>query len=220
MAIENEEIRTKYLILCEGKDAQLFMIWYLNSDTLSYDSRFSSDIQAMCFNGIDDLSNYIATLKNMEGFLDVTRIMVLRDAETSIEKAINSVKKAFRDNDLPIPADCNQWIFSDSLGTAFTLFPTCCQNLATGTLEDLCWNILADERALEYRSDVQDFIEQINRKYDSITTHIHKGRLHTYFSIKDNLVSLKVGEAARAGAFDWNSVRLQPLRNLIEEGFN
>ena len=207
MAIENDKIKTKYLILCEGKDAQLFMIHYLNSDILKYDYRYSKDIQVMNFKGINELSSYIAALKNMDGYL-------------GIEKATNSVKKAFHDNDLPIPADCNEWHFSDNLGTAFTLFPTCCQNLTTGALEDLCWEILSDERADDYRSDVQAFIEQINQKYGSITTHVHKGRLHTYFSVKDNLVSLKIGEAARAGAFDWNHERLQPLRELIEEGFN
>ena len=220
MAIINDKIEKKYLILCEGKDAQLFVIRYINSDILEYDCRFRKDIQVMDFKGINDLSSYIAVLKNIDGYLDVTRILVLRDAETSIEKAINSVKKAFRDNDLPIPKDCNQWYFGNNLGTAFTLFPACCKNVTTGALEDLCWEILLDERADDYRSDVQAFIEQINQKYGSITTHVHKGRLHTYFSVKDNLVSLKVGEAARAGAFDWNHEHLQSLRKLIEEGLN
>ena len=219
MAYENEKIKTKYLILCEGKDARNFMIQYLNSDELSVDNRFRTDVQALNFGGIEMLSSYIATVKNMDGYQDVTRIMVLRDAETNADGAVDSVKNSFRKNGLVVPELCNQWNFSDTPGTAFSLFPACCENITNGTLEDLCWDILADERAIDYRSDVQGFIEQINRKYGSITTHIHKGRLHTYFSIKDNLVSLKVGEAASAGAFDWNSVRLQPLRKLIEDGF-
>ena len=82
MAIENDKIKTKYLILCEGKDAQLFMIHYLNSDILKYDYRYSKDIQVMNFKGINELSSYIAALKNMDGYLDVTRIMVLRDRKS------------------------------------------------------------------------------------------------------------------------------------------
>lgn len=221
MAIENERIRTKYLILCEGKDAQNFMIQYLNSDVLSVDNRFSDDVQVMDFGGIKMLSSYIATLKNMDGYQDVTRIMVLRDAETNAEGAVDSVTNSFLKNGLVVPERCNQWNFSDTPGTAFSLFPACCVDLTNGTLEDLCWDILADERAEECRKDVQAFIGEMKNKYsDSILTFEHKCRLHTYFSVKDDFVSLKIGEAAKAKAFNWNHERLLPLRKLIEEGFN
>lgn len=174
MAIENERIRTKYLILCEGKDAQNFMIQYLNSDVLSVDNRFSDDVQVMDFGGIKMLSSYIATLKNMDGYQDVTRIMVLRDAETNAEGAVDSVTNSFLKNGLVVPERCNQWNFSDTPGTAFSLFPACCVDLTNGTLEDLCWDILADERAEECRKDVQAFIGEMKNKYsDSILTFEH-----------------------------------------------
>lgn len=221
MAIENKRILTKYLILCEGIDARNFMINYLNSDELSDDNRFSTDVQVMDFGGIKMLSSYIATLKNMDGYQDVTRIMVLRDAETNAEGAIASVQSALRINGLPVPANCNQWHFNDTLGIAFALFPSCSENLVNGALEDLCWDILADNNAQQYRKDVLAFIEQMKHKYNNdIVTYEHKCRLHTYFSVKDDFVSLKIGEAAKAKAFNWNHKHLSPLRKLIEEGFN
>ena len=44
-----------------------------------------------------------------------------------------------------------------------------------------------------------------------------KTRLHTYFSITDNYVSLKIGEAAKAGAFNWESPKLSPLKSFLYE---
>ena len=219
MVKRQDKIDRKYIVLCEGIDAVNFLIQYLNSDVLIADSRFNKDIQVLNFGGIRQLYRYIKNLKKMDNFMDVKRILVLRDAETDINSAVDSVQSALRNNDLPVPDRCNQWKLGESLGTAFTLFPNCSGDMVEGTLEDLCWNILADKRAAEYRIDVQAFIEEIDNKYDSIKTFKHKSRLHAYFSAKDDFVSLKIGEAAKAKAFDWAHERLRSLRNLIEEGF-
>ncbi|WP_406042932.1 hypothetical protein [Succinimonas sp.] len=53
----------------------------------------------------------------------------------------------------------------------------------------------------------------------AISAHEHKSKLHSFFSVNENLISLKIGEASRAGAFDWNSNYLQPLKDIIEQGF-
>lgn len=220
MANRQDKIDRKYIILCEGVDAVNFMIQYLNCDELKVDNRFNQDIQVLNFGGIRQLSSYINSLKKMDNYLEVSRLLVLRDAENSVESATDSVRNAFRNNGLAVPDICNQWDFSDMPGTAFTLFPACCKNLTTGALEDLCWEILADEKAAEYRRDVQAFIGKMQHKYNnSIVTFVHKCRLHSFFSIKDDFVSLKIGEAAKAKAFDWSHERLLPLRKLIEEGF-
>lgn len=219
MTRRQESIDRKYLILCEGLDAYNFLVAYLNSDALQYDCRFNTGIQCWNFEGITQLSGHIKRLKRMDHFLEVKSILVIRDAETSVESAEDSIKAALRNNALPVPVCCNQWDNSGEPRIAYTLFPACCEPLRTGALEDLCWDILADDKASEYRKDVQLFLNQINGKYQSIMTHEHKGRLHTYFSVKDELVTLKLGEAAKHKAFDWRHKRLEPLRRLIVQGF-
>lgn len=220
MAIVKNRIVKKYLILCEGLDAANFLIAYLNSDTLMYDNRFRNVVQVMDFKGNEQLSNYISNLKKFDGYTDVASILVLRDSEKNVRSAEDAVKSAFRKNDLPVPSCSNQWERSDMPNTAYTLFPTCDTNLTSGTLEDLCWSILADKNADEYRKDVQTFIKFVNQKYDSLTRFEHKGRLHTYFSVKDDFVTLKIGEAANAGAFDWSHQALEPLKKLIVAGWD
>jgi hypothetical protein len=95
----------------------------------------------------------------------------------------------------------------------------CNSNPTTGALEDLCWNILANDPRHEMRSDVTSFVSCMKEKYHRISAHEHKSKLHAFFSVNDNLISLKIGEASRAGAFDWNSNYLQPLKDIIEQGF-
>ena len=222
MPYEIKRIVKSYIILCEGLDTLNFMVQYLNSKELSKDNRFGNCIQVLNFGGISDLSMYLNNLRNMEGYENVTHILVLRDAETETDRAVRMIRKALNDNSLPIPDECNKWCGEDNdeIKVAFTLLPSCSNKPVEGALEDLCWLILKDENAQEMRHDVQDFVVSIRDKYKSIKSHEHKSRLHTYFSVNENYISLKIGEAATAGAFDWGSENLLPLKELIEAGFN
>ena len=220
MRAEKTKIKLRYIVLCEGRDAYNFICWYLNSDALKFNERFANDIQAIDFEGVEQLEQSIATLKKMENYLDVNRMLIFRDAETDVQKAEHMVQTALRKNDLPVPEHSNEWIGEeDKLKVAYTLLPSCNECPVAGTLEDLCWKILKNGNAPSIRNDVQKFIDRVKSQYGLLSTYEHKGRLHTYFSINDKFVSMKVGEAAKAGAFDWSHPALDPLKNLIAEGF-
>ena len=221
MAYLHNRIVKPFLILCEGKDEENFVISYLNSKSLAYDSRFSNDIQTFDFGGNDDLTVFIGNLMRTEGFETVRHILVLRDAETNAKRAVDMVKSAFRVNGLPVPEQANKWKKeTNATETAFTLLPACSTEPVSGTLEDLCWDILIDKHAGKMRMDVIRFINEIKKNYGTVTTHEHKSRLHTYFSVNEAYVSLKIGEVARAGAFDWDSEKLDGLKGLIGDGFD
>lgn len=221
MARVNNRILKKYVILCEGVDAQNFIIAYLNSDSLAYDKKFSEDIQVFDFGGIADLAGYLKNFRNMENYDSVTSLLAIRDSETDVTSAIDKVRSDFGTNRLPVPEGCNVWKHdADSqLQTAFTLFPTCSNEPKIGALEDLCWKILSDKYQEHQKDDVLEFDDQMNDKYHSIGPHMHKSRLHTLFSVNEDFISLKIGEAAKAGAFDWGSMYLEQLKQVISQGF-
>ena len=213
------KIEKKYLVLCEGVDALYFLIHYLNSEQLKGDPRFADDIQVMDFGGINDLPRFLLTLQGMERFDEVESIAIIRDAETDAKAAVSSIKSALQSAGLPVPPALNQWQKeSDKPQTAFTLFPTCDQNPKTGALEDFCWDLLRDRRD-DLKTEVDEFVARIKTTYGTVTSHQHKSRLHAFFSVNQNLVSLKIGEAAGAGAFDWGKSELLPLKNMLQEGF-
>ncbi len=57
----------------------------------------------------------------------------------------------------------------------------------------------------------------INMQLDQLTDI--KAVCMRCFFVNEKLITLKIGEAARAGAFDWNSCYLEPLRDLSMAGF-
>jgi len=48
----------------------------------------------------------------------------------------------------------------------------------------------------------------------------HKNKLHTYFSLTDDFVGLKIGESAKANAFDFSAKEFESLKTLLEEMLN
>ena len=60
-------------------------------------------------------------------------------------------------------------------------------------------------------------MNDLEKKYDRVFQREFKTKLHTYFSVTDKYVSLKIGEAARAGAFNWSSEKLTPLKRFLLE---
>ena len=87
MSLERKQIVKPFLLLCEGKDAEGFLISYLNSNVLSSDQRFSNEIQVFDFGGNEELTNFLTNLKNMDKYEQVKSLAIIRDAEKDFSKA-------------------------------------------------------------------------------------------------------------------------------------
>jgi hypothetical protein len=98
---------------------------------------------------------------------------------------------------------------SNSLRTGFVLFPSCCSEATNGTLEDLCLDSLASRDSLNILKDIDGLMENYSFK------RMHKNRLHCYLSLTDDYVSLKIGEACNAGAFQIGVPKIQMLKNFL-----
>ena len=217
----NKRIQKEHLILCEGKDAENFLIYYLNSEALKEHPIFSNDFQVIDFGGNDDLPKFLDAINGYPGYDVVSSLLVIRDAERDAEKAKRDVRTAFCKADFPIPECPHEWKEgkkeSKSLKAGFLLFPTCDNNPTEGTLEDLCLHILSEEKGEVILTAIEEFMLSLHEKYGREFPHEFKTKLHTYFSVTDDYVSMKVGQAAKKGAFDWNSPKLEPLKNFLLE---
>lgn len=212
----NNKILKEHLILCEGRDEQEFLIQFLESDTLSFLPGFSNDIQVMDFGGNSELLKHLTILKKMDGFEKIKSLLVVRDAETNAETACKEIQVALQRNDLPVLETPCCWK-GETLRVGFVLFPQCDSTLRNGTLEDLCLSILSDTSADNTLKHIDKFLANLEEYRGKPFSRIFKAKLHTYFSVHNDYVSLKIGEAAKAGAFDWNNVALNPLKNFIQE---
>lgn len=218
MAVRNKiKILKKHLILCEGLDEYNFMIAYLNSSALAFDERYANDIQVFNFGGNEELNHYLLNLKNTEGFLDAASLLIIRDAERNAQQAVQQIQGALQSAELVVPKKPCAWALGKP-AVGFLLFPACSDIVENGTLEDLCLQILKEEQSDIILDDVDKFMESLKENRNREFPHEFKTKLHTYFSVTDDYVTMKIGEAARAGAFDWNNDKLSTLRDFIMEG--
>ena len=217
MPIERKHIRKSYLVLCEGRDAEQFLIEYLNSKALAEDHRFSEEIQVIDFGGNDDLHNFLMNLRNMDGFDRVKNLAIIRDAEKDFTRACKEIRRALEQCCLAGPKNCGTWAETDTgLNIGFMLFPL---NNDAGTLEDLCLRILSETNSSNILSSIDEFLAEMESTYGHCFPRKHKNKLHTYLSSTDKYVTMQLGLASRAGAFDWSNKTLEPLKSFLAAGF-
>ena len=217
-ASEKGKIRDgiNHLILCEGKDEYNFLIQYLNSEALSDQPELSNTVQVEDFGGNDELLTKLLLWSKAPGFENLKTLIVIRDAESNASSSAQKIIHAFKETGLPVPSCPHQFAYSDSLKTGFLLFPECSSTQVCGTLEDLCLSIINESEG-EVLTVVNSFLSSIEEQHIRSFPRRFKAQLHTYLSITDRFVSLKVGEAAKAGAFNWKSPCLSSIKSFLTE---
>lgn len=201
-------IKRPHLILCEGRDAEKYLIWLLGQ--FIKENYIFDEFQAWDFGGISDLKSEIKVLQGTNGFGKIQSLSIIRDAETNWQSAVQSIQAALRECGYAVPAGPAVPAKNiNGITTGFVLFPTCDADPTNGTLEDLCLQTLADEKVVTVLQDIDSALQ----KYTF--TRPHKNRLHAYFSCTDDFVGLKIGEAGKANAFSIIGQPIHALKNFL-----
>lgn len=207
MGHEKLQIKCKKQIFVEGADAKYFFIWALEEYKIE-------DVQVVDFGGIRDLTNFLRTWKKLENFHMIESMLIVRDAEQSADDAMKSICGGLSCNHLPAPQQA--YSFSDGktetgqkIRIGIALLPN--RLASTGTLEDLCLNMVEDAQYLDV---VNDFLARAANLEK--LAHEHKSRVHAYLSVKNKYVGMKIGEAAKAGAWNWGCEDMKEIRSMIE----
>ncbi len=205
-----KKIKENKLLLTEGADAFYFCIW-------AYQAFGAAGIQVLDFGGIDDLSLYLRLLSQLPNFEKVSTLVIIRDAEDNPSGAIKSIKSSLKKIGLPVPAEPFSFK-GDRPRLAYMIFPGFVKNargktsFKPGTLEDLCLAIVQKDRVMEC---VEEYTQCLEDK-GFLIKHLHKLKLHAYLSGKHEFAGLKIGEAAKAGAWDWEHEKLEPFKKIIQ----
>lgn len=206
MAAYNQ-IKKAKLLLTEGRDAKYFFIW-------ACEAFHFTDIQVLDFGGIDKLRGYLQNLPKLPGYEIVETIVVARDAESDPNDAARSIKGSLKNAGLSVPAKA--FSFTDkSPRVAYVIFPGFTsekeETLSDGKLEDLCLSMVENDAVLPC---VDQYIQCLQSIGETVR-HLHKTRLHAYLAGKDDYVGLKIGEAAKAGAWNWDYSGFAPYKQII-----
>lgn len=192
-------------LLVEGVDAKFFCMWARRAYGFE-------NIQVQDFGGINDLDDFLDMIKVLPNYEKVPAILIVRDAETNPEGAIQSIKNSLVKNGFCVPEEPYSYL-SGKPGIEFAILPGIVNSEGKyypGALEDLCMLTVKTDPILEH---VDNFLENIQRKVT--LTHLHKSRLHSYLAVKNKFVGMKIGEAAKAGAWDWNHPELAKLKKAM-----
>lgn len=194
------------ILMVEGIDAYYFCIHACEAYGLEF-------VQVIDFGGITELYTEIEVLKKLPHYEEIPALGILRDAEKDARGAVHSVKSALKRNDLLVPKKPYE-IAVGNPSVGFGLFPGTREHdlYDTGTLEDLC---MASVKKDKNWKCVDDYLACLQK--GETLTHLHKARLHAYLAGKNGMAGMKIGEAAKAGAWDWESVVMQDFRTFLEE---
>jgi hypothetical protein len=210
---KNKRIDKHNLVLCEGEDTTQFIIRYL--EYLRKTEDMFIDFQALDFGGNKELPNFLLDLPNYPDFGIVRSIIIVRDSECSYKDAVKEVQSTLIKFKYPAPSEPNKIEQDDSLRLAFSFFPSLSTADCDGTLEDLYINNLTEDGVEIVINDIRSFLDNLQAKGRKFTW-FHKTILHTYFSVTNNYVSKKIGQATEAGAFNFECDEMGLLKNLMK----
>lgn len=225
---KNKEIKpnTKHLILCEGIDEKFFFMWFLDyfkkKSNPNYDKY--NEIQIEDIGGNSDFVKQLGLWKLISGFENIKTVGIIRDAEKDAADALEKIQRCFEVNEMPQPQDCFKFAKhnDDGLRTVFGILPGTKTEgkWDDGTLEDLCLKILKDSKSSKKLENISEYLDKTQRSFDYEIKHIHKAKLHTYFSTDDKYIGSKIGEAAKYGAFDFESDVLANFKRMFDDMVN
>ena len=199
-----QAIHKRKLLLTEGKDSELFLVWACRT------YRSQEDTQIMDFGGVTELRDFLAQLANQESYDEVETIVIARNAETDSQAATRSVQSAIRSVALPVPPTSFKFAGDGAPRTAFMIYPG--PSYTSGTLENLCLLTVQGDPLLDC---VEDFLTCAEQQGESLPRK-HKNRLHSFLSGKDKYVGSTIGQASYMGAWPSNHEALLPFKEIIE----
>ena len=219
---KKNKIDKPHVILCEGRDAKYFLIWYL-----CFLEKINPVFKKFCvydFGGVNELPQFFKSFSMQSDFRKTVKsVSVIRDGEKDFKGACDSVKEAFKKCQFNMPDRPFYCITNSKEGynikTGFILFPKISSEPQNGALEDLCLQILSksDASALVEKGKalLNELSDEAGMKLDEKFPRKHKNQLSLYFSMTDDFTFCKIGEAAKAGAFDFQHSALTPLKEFL-----
>lgn len=197
-----------HALICEGDDDEGFLLALLK------EKPELSKFWTYSLGGVNQLRNFLRTFPSREGFSTIRSLCIIRDADRNPQAACQSVRDSLQICGFAKPTGPYKWAkdskvdFPD-VATSFILLPSCNEQYENGTLEDLCLRILKKKNSANILACADCALEP----YKDILPELHKNRLHTYFSLTKEFVTLKLSGAAKKKAFDFDS---PPIRSLVD----
>ena len=213
-----DDVTSDTLLLVEGVDDAKFFDAFLRHGLNAH------NVQVARVGDKDSFRPFLTTtLNNAEKFANLRRLGIIRDADTSAEAALTSLRSSLSDAQMPAPERPWGVAQSGDLRVSIALMPDVSSN---GNLEELCIRAIEDP-----------LLECIDNYIDCITSTGHpiadnrlaKARVFAYLApgpvatssarssdtVRRRAPGLRLGDSAEAGVWDWNSPAFAQVRRFL-----
>lgn len=191
-------ISEEVLLLVEGRDEKGFFLELCHRTGVT-------DLQIVIYGGKYNLANFLKTLRLAPGFDSVKYIGLVRDADERSDSAFQSVCSALSSANVPIPSE-PLVLTANTPRVAVMIMPP---SGVAGCLETLLWQIIEAE---EIARCIEDYVGCA--RVPTTGNRQVKAKVHTYLAAQPT-AGLKIGEAAKAGYWDFDHPALGPLKDLV-----
>ncbi len=201
------DVQSGSLLLVEGIDDARFFDAFLKSLSIGH-------VQIASVDGKDNFAPFLKnTLITARGYPNLRRLVLVRDADDNANAAYQSLQSALNGADLPVPSDSFLAWAQGQPSVSVAILP---DGKSPGNLEDLCLqSIEGNHEGMNDLKCVDGYL--LCRNPASIPESKHsKARLHSYLAVADE-PGRRLGEAADAGVWDWNSEALRPLAGFLSQ---
>ena len=195
------QIESAVQLLVEGNDPRNFFEAFIEHLSLA-------NIQIQNFGGIYELRGFMRALVNAPGFQIVQSIGIVRDAETSAERAFQSVQSSLERAELPMP-DSPAERTDTSPAVTVLILPG---DNRQGMLETLLCESFADT---SIDPCIDDFFECVESLLDVSIERSDKARAHAYLTTKPN-PHFSVGVAAKNDYWDLDHSVFSTVRDFLQ----
>ncbi len=197
------DVEGEALLLVEGADDARFFNAFLRQLNLC-------QVQIASVNGVNNFALFLKnTLVTARGYPNLRRLALVRDADSDAQAAYQSLRSALGGAGLPVPPAPFQVSATGQPYISLAILP---DGKSCGNLEDLCLRSIGDASALQC---VDTYVACRNPGGISAGA-LSKAKLHTYLAVAEE-PGRRLGEAADAGVWNWNSPALQHLAAFLSQ---
>lgn len=198
-----QDMESDSLLLVEGIDDARFFMAFLR------DGLNTTNVQIVQVGGNQRFRTFLAeTLLVSENLTNLRRLGIVTDADTNAAAAFQRIRSALADAGFPAPRQVWDTAQSNSLGVSVAVLP---DGSAPGDLEALCLSSLAGD---PLTTCVDQYIACARAAGRQISEP-NKARLHAYLAASGRQPGLRLGEAAAAGLWDWQSPAFNRIRQFL-----
>ncbi|MGD1823932.1 hypothetical protein A203_01300 [Chromobacterium violaceum] len=176
-------------------------------------SRLNIDSQIIKMNGVYNIRNLLALVKNSDTFEIIKSLAVVRDADGNKNSAFDSIKDALTAKGFPSPASNGLYASDGKIRVGVMIIPP---DESCGMLEDLLLKTIEND-ATRIRAD--DFLlgavieRELNEK-EPPPSNISKARLQCYLSVMREHTN-SVFLAIKKNYIDLDHVELESVREFL-----